>query len=39
MKYQSSTILQYKKIRDVFFHSIKIEPRDFTGEKIPQYFD
>ena len=35
MNYQSIANLQYKKLLKNFFHSIKIELRDTTGEKIP----
>ena len=35
MNYQSFTILQFKKLLKNSFHSIKIELRDNTGEKIP----
>ena len=35
MNYQSFTNLQYKRLLKIFFHSIKIELRDTTGEKIP----
>ena len=35
MKYQSFTKLQFKKLFKKSFHSIKIELRDTTGEKIP----
>ena len=35
MNYQSFTNLQFKKLLKIFFHSIKIELRDSTGEKIP----
>ena len=35
MNYQSFTILQFKKMLKIFFHSIKIELRDSTGEKTP----
>ena len=38
MKNQSFTILQFKKLLNNFFHSIKIELRDSTGEKIPFVF-
>ena len=35
MNYKSCTILQFKKLLNNSFHSIKIELRDITGEKIP----
>ena len=35
MNYQSFTNLQFKKLLKNSFHSIKIELRDTTGEKIP----
>ena len=35
MNHQSFTILQFKKLLKSSFHSIKIELRDSTGEKIP----
>ena len=35
MNYQSFTNLQFKKLLKNSFHSIKIELRDSTGEKIP----
>ena len=35
MNYQSFTNLQFKNLLKNFFHSIKIELRDTTGEKIP----
>ena len=35
MNYHSFTNLQYKKTIKNSFHSIKIELRDTTGEKIP----
>ena len=35
MSYQSFTTLQFKKLLKNSFHSIKIELRDSTGEKIP----
>ena len=35
MNYQSLTNLQFKKLLKIFFHSIKIELTDITGEKIP----
>ena len=35
MIYQSFTNLQFKKLSKKSFHSIKIELRDTTGEKIP----
>ena len=35
MNYQSCTNLQFKKLLKNSFHSIKIELRDSTGEKIP----
>ena len=35
MNYQSFTNLQFKKLLKSSYHSIKIELRDTTGEKIP----
>ena len=35
MNYQSFTNLQFKKLLKNSFHSISIELRDGTGEKIP----
>ena len=35
MNYQSFTNLQFEKLLKNSFHSIKIEPRDSTGEKNP----
>ena len=35
MNYQSFTNLQFEKILKNSFHSIKIELRDTTGERIP----
>ena len=35
MNYQSFTNLQFRKLLNTSFHSIKVELRDTTGEKIP----